>query len=284
MTIGVCEFGGSHLGVGLVHPDDEVSAYARLALDTYAPMPALLDEIAAATGPLVPHATAWAIAMPGPFDHAHGRGAAEAHHSGKFAAFVGQDLNAALRPLLGATPVWLNDAHAFGMGRYALTCATAPLFALTLGSGTGAAFVREGHAQQSGAGVPEGGEIYHLAHGESTLEKTFGPAALLTQAQGSIDPALPDFKGLCDRARADHSVASWLTERFAAFGTALAPHLRTFSPQTVSVGGSVCASWDLFGEAFSGALSEGLGYAPAYDIVTDTERSAMVGAAHHARR
>lgn len=277
--IGALEFGGSHLCVGAVDPGvDAVEGFRRIDLDSRADWATLHQVVTQAAAPWRGRVAYWAAAMPGPFDYAHGIGGS--HPAGKFGAFAGRDLSAGLADALGTTDLtWLNDAHAFGVGRHAALAGPRRVLALTFGSGIGAAFVADGIPLTRGPGVPPGGEVYALPHGDGTLEEAYGPAALVAQAATA-----PDFRSLCAEARRDPGRRAWLSGRFADLADALAPWLTGFDPDAVSVGGSACHSWDLFGPAFEERVDALLGRRVRFDVVADTEQSALIGAAAYAAR
>lgn len=280
--IGALEFGGSHLCVGAVDltagAAPGVVGFRRVDLDSRAAWCTLHDLVADAAAPFRGRVERWAAAMPGPFDYARGVGAR--HIAGKFRAFAGRDLGAGFADVLASADLtWLNDAHAFGVGRHAALAGPRRVLALTFGSGIGSAFIEDGVPLTGGVGVPAGGEVYALPHGAGTLEEAYGPAALVAQA-GSA----PDFRSLCDQARRDPDRRTWLTGRFAALADSLAPWFTAFGPDAVAVGGSACRSWDLVGPAFTERVRALLGRRVPFDVAVDTEQSALIGAAAYAAR
>ncbi|GAB3715988.1 ROK family protein [Mariniluteicoccus flavus] len=279
MVMGALEIGGSHICVGAVDPRSlAVQDFRRIDVDSLAPWDQLRAVVGGAAADLRGRVDGWAAAMPGPFDYARGVGGL--HPSGKFRAFADRDLNAGFADALGVDRVtWLNDAHAFGVGRHALLAGPRRVLALTFGSGIGSAFVADGLPLTAGEGVPPGGEVYQLPHDGGSLEDRFGPAALVRR-----HGAVADFRALCDLARVDAEVRGWVGAQFDGLADALAPWLRDFAPDAIAVGGSTCRSWDVFGPALEGGVRRVLGRNVPFDVVVDTERSAMVGAVAYAGR
>ncbi len=104
------------------------------------------------------------IAMPGSFDYA--AGIAYFEGNGKFAALYGVDVAQALaETLCHPRPVrFLNDATAFTVGCVAIGAAPAQgnVVGVTLGTGLGSAFLRDGIPAIDGDDVPPHGSLWHL--------------------------------------------------------------------------------------------------------------------------
>src|SRR5882757_253013 len=117
----VIEVGGTHVSAAVVDTDTwEVMHPRRLTLDGSGDSEHLLGAFAAAGAFLdVPDGLTWGVAMPDPFDYAHG--IATFRDVGKFDAIYGVDIGAALRERLPQRParcVFLNDADAFVLGEW----------------------------------------------------------------------------------------------------------------------------------------------------------------------
>lgn len=273
---GCLEIGGSHVCVGRVDPVTlDLHDFSRHPIDSAADLHTLTAALAAAVGQLrSPLPSRWAVALPGPFDYATGIGGL--HPDGKFAAWAGLDVRALLTALLRAEHItFVNDAVAFALGHYFAASGTSRLLGLTLGSGIGSAFIESGRPV-SDERVPPGGEVYAEPCGAGlTLEARFGPAAL-AKAQGCRS-----FRELAEAARGDDQLREWLMTQFTGLAEALAPWLRSFSPQIIACGGGACRAWDLFGDAFSEQLAA---LCPGVEVTAEveTERTAMRGAVGYA--
>lgn len=101
-------------------------------------------------------ATRWAVALPGPFDYERGIGWYEG--VGKFDALRGFDLRAALTASLpdAARISFCNDADAFVLGEWWAGAARGhrSVVGITLGTGVGSCFLRDGRILRHGPGVP----------------------------------------------------------------------------------------------------------------------------------
>jgi glucokinase len=233
-----------------------------------------------------------AVAIPGPFDYAAGIG--RFRDVGKFEALAGFDVRRALRDRLAAVPgaapprriAFVNDAAAFGLGEWLAGAAHGfqRAVAITLGTGTGSAFVAEGKIVSSGPSVPPGGEVHRLLIAGRPLEETVSRRAIiaayrrLVQHDAGAGPDVRDIAALA--LRGDGQARRVFTEAFRPLGAALATWLTRFRAQVLVAGGSMTASWALISEP----LRDGLGPAAAgLEIVTspDSEASAAAGAAWH---
>ncbi|WP_432558737.1 ROK family protein [Granulicoccus sp. GXG6511] len=271
--VGALEIGGSHVSVAMVDGGGGVGGYARFPLDSTGSLTSFLATVAAAVAAVgdVPSATRWSVAIPGPFDYAHGVGGV--HPAGKLAGLAGVDVRAALAPVLGTEAIeFVNDATAFALGAFELHAIGSKLLALTFGSGIGSAFIEDGAVVLDDR-VPPAGEVYRLPAGGGTIESRFGPAAL-AGARG-----FDSFRALAEHARTDPTTAAWTRAEFQALADALAPWLRTFRPDTVVCGGGVCHAWDLFGDAFTQRLAGHTEERLRVAHVVDTEQIALLGAA-----
>ena len=202
----------------------------------------------------------WAVALPGPFDYE--RGIAHYEGVGKFDALRGYDLGAALLPLLpGAIAIsWHNDADAFVIGEWWAGAAQGHHVAvgITLGTGVGSGFVRDGVLVRQGPGIPPQGRVNLLSFDGRPLEDTVSRRAIrLAYAQATGQSAAPDVREIAERARSGEPAAATVFARaFRALGTVLGPCLAEFEPTVLVVGGSIAASWDLVAEPLRSGLSD----------------------------
>jgi glucokinase len=219
----------------------------------------------------------WAIALPGPFDYE--RGIARYEGVGKFDALRGYDLRAALAPVLPGGIAFCNDADAFGVGEWWAGAARGyrSVAGITLGTGVGSCFLKDGHPLRDGPGIPPEGRINELAFEGRPLEDTVSRQAM-RQAYG----ADIDVQEIARRARQGDRVAAGVFERaYRVLGMVLAPVLAAFDPDILVVGGSIAASWDLI----AGPLGAGLGRVgfPVRPAMHPAD-APMLGAAYMATR
>lgn len=189
---------------------------------------------------------AWlAVAVPGPFDHERGIGRYEG--VGKFDALRDFDLRAALALLLpaGVGISFHHDADAFLVGEWWAGAARGHSCAvgITLGTGVGSSFLRDGAIVRAGPGIPPKGRVDLLHYAGLPLEETVSRRAIRRAYEGA---AGPDVQEIAQRARqGDRAAAGVFAQAFQALGSVLDPCLRACGATVVVVGGSIAASWDL---------------------------------------
>ena len=229
------------------------------------------------------------FAFPGPFDYENGvcfiRGL------GKFDHIYGVNLreelshrllaNKSLRRRM-ASPfpiVFENDASLFALGEW-LSGEAGPYersICITLGSGTGSAFLEGGRLVKDRADVPPNGWVYNSPFRDSIVDDYISKRGILRlAAEHGLDPAL-DVKEIADLARSGSAAAAEVFRRFGSWtGEMLRPFVDRFRPQAVVIGGQIAKSADLFREALDEALA-----APQVDVRFSRQAniSAFVGVA-----
>ena len=266
----------------------EPGTLRRVAISPHAPRDALIAAIrGAALRAKSDAAFAWGVAVPGPFDYA--RGVARLRGVHKLDALYGTDLRAELAAALGlAEPAnvrFVNDAAAFLLGEW-WAGAVAGLDAaigVTCGSGLGSAFLRDGELVESGPGVPPEARLDLLRYRGAPVEDVVSARGLVAAHRAGGGAAM-DGAGVARRARDGDNAAMAVFRGFGeALGEVLAPWVAAFAPRGLVVGGSIAASFDLFGPALRRACPplEGLDFVgPAAHL----EEAPLLGAAYHAAR
>lgn len=232
--------------------------------------------------------TPWAIALPGPFDYVGGIGLYEG--VGKFDALRGVDLRAALAARLpgAGTASFHNDADAFVLGEWWAGSARGHRHAvgITLGTGVGSGFLRDGRLLRQGSGVPPEGRVDLLRYEDAPLEETVSRRAIRrAYAEAAGGPPTLDVHQIAQLALSGDRVAEAVFERtFHALGTVLGPWLAAFQPTVLVVGGSIAASWDLVARPLRAGLAAA---APetadgriAVEPAAHSGQAALLGAAH----
>jgi predicted NBD/HSP70 family sugar kinase len=278
-AIPALEVGGTHVSAALVAPpwtvaDAQVHRSPVRADGTAAEIVDDLLRGAAALGPRP--GVRWGVAIPGPFDYA--AGIARFEGVGKFDALRGVALGEILARELDATDVvFVNDAHAFGIGEWRAGTAEGHdrVLVLTLGTGVGSCFLDHGTPVATGPDVPPEGRADLLTIDGAPLEETVSRRALLGRAGAS--PGV-DVRDLAERARdGDTAAAALFTDAFTALGRAMAPSVRRFGASLVVVGGAIAASWDLVAAPLHAGLSDGRAELPL--VPASSAHAGLVGAA-----
>jgi glucokinase len=282
----VLEIGGTHTTVAVADVSKNTITYQeRWHIDPEAPAPDLLEAITGRTrsAPL-PAARQWGVAIPGPFDYANGIG--DFTGIGKFTALHGVDVGAELRQRLPGNPeriVFLNDAEAFAIGEWQLVSPPpARAVFLTLGTGVGSSFLRDGRPVTQWPGIPEDGHVHRLEWRGQPLEAFSSRRAIQYHFAAATDRQA-DVREIADLARGGNRAASSvLTQCYRILGEAIAPSIAAFETELLVVGGSITGSWDLVGPPLYAGLRQGLaGVAPVPDVrrAQANDTSPLLGAA-----
>ena len=270
------DVGGSHVTAALIE-GSTVIRRAEANLDPHGTADDIMGAIAGvglALGPQI-H---WTLAFPGPFDYARGIGTFEG--VAKFGAIAGVDLRHELGQRLQSRVSFVDDADAYIMGEWAAGAARGHrrVIGVTLGTGVGAAFLEDGHAQAGGPGVPAGGNLYPFDYLGGPLEDTVSTRALLASyAHDGVS-----VREVFERARAgEASASSVVSSTMEHLGRFIAPFIDDFGATMFVVGGSISQSWDLI----EPALRRGLGATTVSIARSELLNDApLIGAALAARR
>jgi predicted NBD/HSP70 family sugar kinase len=272
--VAVLEVGGSHVTAAVVSPESwQVDQVERSKLDSRTSAERIVAQLAQAAERL-PLARGLAIALPGPFDYETGI----AWYRGveKFDALYGYDLGRSLRESLTLDRIeFVNDAEAFALGEW--TAATlrghARCVGVTIGTGIGTAFLRDGRVVRTGDTVPPGGELYKTTYRGRPLEDWISARAIRRQYSERVgEQDEIGVKEIADAARSGSAVARQvLVDAFGFLADALTPWLEAFGATRVVLGGSISGAFDLVADVFDFDVT----------VTEDTEHSALVGAAAH---
>jgi glucokinase len=272
----VLEVGGTHVTAALVEPSRwTVTAEVRRAVDGDAAAAEILDQFVATARELtVPSGTDWGVAMPDPFDYE--RGVGRFTGVGKFAALNGVDLRTPLELALGGRLRFLNDADAFALGEWTAGAAVgaARCVGITLGTGIGSGWLVDGRVVDPGD--PPGGRVHTVTVDGLPLEERVSRRAIRRAFAADGGAPAADVREITALARGgDERAARVLDAAMGVLGEALAPRLRMFGPDTVVVGGSMSASWDILGPPLRARLRT----AARVVVADEPEDAPLIGAA-----
>jgi glucokinase len=220
------------------------------------------------------------FAIPGPFDYRNG--VSKMEH--KFKNLFGLHIPSALNPLLNTQkdlPMrFLNDASSFAVGEAWLGEGLGfhKVVVITLGTGFGSAFIKDGVPVVSGAEVPKEGCLWHLPFKDGIADEYFSTRWFIGAYQKQTGETLSGVKALIEKADTD-PIARGL---FAQFGQNLADcmasPLQTFGAEILILGGNIAHALPLFGDKFQeGLLRAGL---TAKVVVSrHSEHAALIGSA-----
>ncbi|MEI7633410.1 MAG: ROK family protein [bacterium] len=189
------------------------------------------------------------LAMPGPFDYE--RGIALMKDLGKYDNIYGVNIRAELKARLGLpkTPIlFRNDAQCFLLGECwrgaAVGCSDA--IGVTLGTGFGSAFLRNGLCVEDDPGMPPQKWFYNIPFRGVIADDCFSTRGILRAYRRRSGREAADVRALVRLAPDDPHAIAVFHEFGAMLAEFLAPFVRKFAPQTLVIGGNIAKAWGLF--------------------------------------
>lgn len=219
------------------------------------------------------------LAFPGPFDYKKGISKITGV-GGKFAATYGLHIAQALKTVTGLHNMpfhFFNDAHCFAYGVYQRhRLRSSRTVCITLGTGLGSAFMKEGKLVTADDAIPENGCLYNQPFLSGTAEEYISTRWFFQAYQQQTGTQLISVKELAD---SNTAVSRSIFTQFGTnLGTFLLPWLQQFDCNELIVGGNLSKAHHLFGAALTKELAPLI---PALNILycNDTEECILTGAA-----
>lgn len=194
------------------------------------------------------------FAMPGPFDYLNGIAGFDKNVD-KFHNLTGVDVKTELIHRLELPdnfPIrFLNDAASFAVGVANAKPASKfnRIIALTLGTGFGTTFIKNGLPIAGEDGIPEDGFLYHVPFQKSIADEYFSTRWFLNEYKTQTGKNISGVKDLVGLAANDELAK----ELFVLFGTNLGgfliPWLQKFNAERIVIGGNIAKSFPLFESA-----------------------------------
>lgn len=219
------------------------------------------------------------LAFPGPFDYDKGVSAI-AGVGGKFQATFGMQVKQALKTITGHDHLpfaFMNDAHCFAIGAYHRHCLKSKrTIFLTLGTGFGSAFMKDGQLLISDNTIPATGTFYDQPFLEATAEDYVSTRWFLGEYKRRTGETIASVKEL---ANANTDISNSIFQQFGSnLGAFLLPWLQQFACDEVMIGGNIARANHLFGPAMMKEL-EAHKTALKITYCHDAEECILTGAA-----
>lgn len=284
MRIGI-DIGGTHITTALVDTLSTGSETIRkntTALNSNASANAIIGTLTKSLKDILDNESdidALGIAIPGPFDYEKGV-CAIANVGGKFEQAFGLHIHQALKDMKeisGKTISFSNDAKCFAAGYYHLHQPTSKrIIFLTLGSGFGSAFLREGVLVANDTIIPESGAFYDQEFCGGIADDFFSSRWILKSYKKKSGIIATSVKELAENPSAA-SIEVW-NEFGTNLGSFLLPWLKKFDCDELVIGGNIAKALPLFYTSFYKELEE---VAEKINIVgcNETDECIVVGAA-----
>ena len=262
------DVGGSHITLDLVDAQTfEMfpGGAVREPLDTHASPSAVLGVFehairacAARIGPAAVKGVG--LAIPGPFAYGEGvcritpfQNKYEQMFGVNFRQYLCNALDSADKPV-----VFNNDAACFALGEYFRGGAHGferPVV-ITLGTGFGASFIREGRPRTQGADVPPDGELWHVPYKTGIADDFFSTRWLVAEWLRLTGTAIAGGKEIAHAALKGDAVAKKIYRTFGEnLAEFVAPWLARFGADAFVIGGNIARDWDLYVPALEAGLA-----------------------------
>lgn len=279
------DIGGSHATASVI--DVSINGVQPLQLrrkdiNSYGSANEIMESIAAIIKEIVDderEITAVGLAFPGPFDYDKGVSTI-AGVGGKFQSTFGMHVKQALKTVTGLHDLpfaFMNDAHCFAIGAYHRHCLKSKRTVfLTLGTGLGAAFMKDGKLLISDESIPATGTLYDQPYLDSTSEEYISIRWFLSEYKRRTGTSISSVK---DIANEGTDVSRSIFHQFGSnLGAFLLPWLQQFECDEVMIGGNIARANHLFGPSMMKEL-EAYNAALKITYCDDAEECILTGAA-----
>lgn len=286
------DVGGSHITLDLIDTATlellEAST-VREHLDTHTHPTAVLGVFehairacAAKVGPAAVKGVG--LAIPGPFTYEEGvcritpfQNKYEQMFGVNFRQYLSNALDTPAKPV-----VFNNDAACFALGEYFRGGAQGfnrPVV-VTLGTGFGASFLKDGRPQTLGDDVPPGGELWHVPYKTGIADDFFSTRWLVSEWQRLTGQTIAGGKEIAQAALKGDDTARKIYRSFGEnLAEFVAPWLARFGADAFVIGGNIARDWDLYVPALEAGLAARLPSGIAVKPCELGEQAPIYGAA-----
>ncbi len=192
-----------------------------------------------------------AFAMPGPFNYS--KGIAKYKGVGKLDSLYDTHIPTALKSYLEIPEDlefrFINDATAFAVGEATLGAAkgTRSSVSITLGTGFGSAFVKDGIPVIVGNSVPPHGCLWHLPFQNGIADDYISTRWFEKECNSQYNIAAKGVKYIAQIAMGSGQTIPLFEEYGRNLGRLLTPWLHKFEAEALVIGGQLVGAYDLFG-------------------------------------
>ena len=201
------------------------------------------------------------FAMPGPFDYVLGIPMFTGEN-GKYENIYGIDVPQMLREYLGLANDFkirfINDATAFAIGEDQVGKARdfENSLSVTLGTGFGSAFIKDGLPIVEGSEVPENGCLWHLSFEDGIADDYFSTRGLINRFEKASGEKMPGVKQIAELALTTPEAIELFDDFGTKMGIFLQPWIEKFGIEMFVMGGNISRAYDLFGASLNFFLEQ----------------------------
>jgi glucokinase len=199
------------------------------------------------------------IAMPGPFDYFNGISFIK--NVDKLSSLYQVNIRIELAERLGFDPAnirFINDATAFSIAEARVGGAKSysRVVAVTLGTGLGASFLRDGKPIIKDKRVPDGGFLYNQYYKNEMADEVFSSRGILKRYKSLSGKNIKDVRTLCELAEEDQAAKKTMRIFGEELGDFLKSYVTDFNAEILMLGGNITKAFPYFGDALLKQLPE----------------------------
>ena len=205
------------------------------------------------------HVEGIGFAMPGPFNYEKGIPMFTGENE-KYENIYGINVPGELRKYLDLPESFkvrfINDATAFAIGedRVGKAKDASHSLSITLGTGFGSAFIKDGLPVLDGEAVPKYGCLWHLPFENGIADDYFSTRGLLNRYEEITGTTLPGVKQLADLTDSDKIAKALFDDFGLKLGVFLKPWIEKFGIEMLVIGGNISRAFPLFEESMRNFL------------------------------
>lgn len=223
------------------------------------------------------------FAMPGPFDYENGIAWFDKNVD-KFHHLHGVDIRTEIIQRLNLPkefPVrFLNDAASFAVGESSIEPASnfKRIIALTLGTGFGTTFIKDGLPVSGIHGIPDDGFLYHIPFQNGIADDYFSTRWFVNEFKKETTKEISGVKALVQLSESNSEALEYFRTFGKNLGSFLIPWIQKFNADCIVLGGNISKSISLFGSEMDKQFQSNGIEIPICPSVLD-EDAALLGSA-----
>ncbi|WP_339893491.1 ROK family protein [uncultured Algibacter sp.] len=222
------------------------------------------------------------VSIPGPFDYDNG--ISQIYGLNKYDSLFGVNIKLFLQSNLKGILVnpdeisFFNDADSFVLGEtYNNDFMNHKVIGVTLGTGIGSGFTRNGKVVTDDPNIPNQGNVYNLPFKNKKVEDWISTKWFLDAYSEVFNKSISNVKEIAEKASASQEANKIFESYGQHLGEILCVIAKKFNPDAIIIGGSIAKSYFLFKDNFEKCFSN----TPKIHITKGTAKAAILGAVIH---
>ena len=266
IAIGV-DVGGSHISCMAYNLDNKTllpETFAESDLDNHGQPDEIIDSWGTTLKECMKLAgdnnvSGFGFAMPGPFDYENGISKFTGQN-GKYENIYGLNVPVELRKYLDLSEDFkirfINDATAFAIGedRVGVSKDFNHSLSITLGTGFGSAFIKDGLPVVEGKQVPDQGCVWYIPFENGIADDYFSSRGLIDRYYKETGKKFSGVKEIADLAKNELKAKALFNDFGEKMGVFLKPWIKKFEMEVLVIGGNISKAFPLFGESLKAYL------------------------------